>query len=352
MEKKLLFQEGDYSIWRHYGIPEEAIKFLDSIAWGNDGAVYEHKNTEEHIHLLYQPTLVAIHDNAKIQGTAVFCNTPVTAGNQQYNCYYIRYFASSKEIRGKGVMKKYAVKVMEAVTDDEKEKTVFFACIEKGNRASYKTVENAGYKNIGVIKTNGFSRFFPKAKKNIEQVNTDTLRNEVLSLLKKQYGEHALVQFNSIFLQNDYFIIRENGEIVAGCQFHRAHWVINKMAGFMGKIIMNVVPLVPLLNKLFNPKRFEFLAFEGIYSKPGFEHRLMELFEGLLAKEKLKSAMFWMGKTCPLRERILEKGKTGLLHSFIKDSDVFILASFHDLSEAEISDIKLRPLFASGFDYI
>ena len=352
LEKKLLFQEGDYSIWRHDGIPDEALKFLDSIAWGNDGAVYEHKNTEEHIHLLYQPALVAIHDSTKIQGTAVFCNTPVTVGKQQYNCYYIRYFASSKEIRGKGVMKKYAVKVMEVVRADEKKKTVFFACIEKGNRASYKTVENAGYKNIGVIKTNGFSRFFPKSKKNIEQVNTDTLRNEILPLLKTQYQEHALVQFNSIFLQNNYFIIRENGEIVAGCQFHRVHWVINKMSGFMGKIIMNIVPLIPLLNKLFNPRRFEFLAFEGIYSKPGFEQRLMELFEGLLAREKLKSAMFWLGETCPLRKRILEKGKTGLLHSFIKDSDVFILASFHDLSEAEISDLKPRPLFASAFDYI
>jgi hypothetical protein len=198
----------------------------------------------------------------------------------------------------------------------------------------------------------GFSRFFPKANKNIEQVNTDTVRKEVLALLKNQYEAHALVQFNSIFLHDDYFILRENGEIVAGCQFHRVHWVINRMGGFMGKIIMNVVPLVPLLNKLFNPKRFEFLAFEGIYSKPGYEHRLMGLFEGLLAKQKLKSAMFWMGETCPLRKRILEKGKTGLLHSFIKDSDAFIMASFHDLSEAEISDIKSRPLFASAFDYI
>lgn len=241
---------------------------------------------------------------------------------------------------------------MEAVRDEEKEKTIFFACIEKGNRASYRTVENAGYENIGIIKTNGFSRFFPKVNKNIEQVNTDTVRNEVLSLLKKQFKEHALAQFNSIFLHDNYFIIRENGQIVAGCQFHRGHWGINKMAGFMGKIIMNVVPIIPILNKIFNPKRFEFLAFEGIYVKPGCENRLMYLFEGLLAKEKLKSAMYWLGESCPLRKRILEKGKTGLIHSFIKHSDVFIMASFHDLSNAEISNIKSRPLFASGFDYI
>ncbi len=352
MNKKMILQEGEYSIWRHEGIPNEALEFLDRIAWGNDGAVYEHKNTEEHIRLLHRPTLMAIHELDKIQGTAVFCNTAITAGTAQFNCYYIRYFASSKEIRGKGVMKKYGIKVMEAVRDDEKEKTVFFACIEKGNKASYRTVESAGYENIGVIKTNGFSRYFPKANKNIEQINTDEGRKEVLSLLKKQYEEHAMVQFNSIFLHDDYFIIRDNGEIVAGCQFHRVHWVINKMPGMMGKVVMNVVPLIPVLNKLFNPKQFEFLAFEGIYAKPGFENKLADLFEGLLAKEKLKSAMYWMGESCPLRKRILAKCKTGLIHSFIKESDVFIMAAFHDLNEKEITDFKSRPLFVSGFDYI
>lgn len=352
MNKKLILQEGEYSIWRHEGIPDEALAFLDHIAWGNDGAVYEHKNTEEHIRLLHRPTMMAIHEFDKIQGTAVFCNTAVSVGIAQFNCYYIRYFASSKEIRGKGVMKKYGIKVMESVRDDEKEKTIFFACIEKGNKASYRTVESAGYKNIGVIKTNGFSRFFPKAKRNMEQVNTESGRKEVISLLKKQYEEHAIVQFNSIFLHDNYFVIRDKGEIVAGCQFHRVHWVINRMPGIMGKLAMNVVPLIPVLNKLFNPKRFEFLAFEGIYVKPGFEKRLMDMFEGLLAKEKLKSSMYWLGENCPLRKRILEKGKTGLIHSFIKDSDVFIMAAFHDLTQPEIADFKSRPLFVSGFDYI
>ncbi len=352
MEKKLLLQEGHYSIWRHDRIPTDALSFLDSIAWGNDGAVYEHKNTEEHIHLLFQPTLIAIHEDDKIQGTAVFCNTLVTAGQSLYNCYYIRYFASSKEIRGKGVMKKYAVKVMEAVRHGEMEKTIFFACIEKGNRASYKTVENASYENIGVIKTNGFSRFFPKANKHIEQVNSEEVKTEVLQLLATQYGDHALVQFNSLFMRDNYYVIREKGEVIAGCQFHRVHWVINKMAGLMGKVIMTIVPRIPLLNRLFNPRRFEFLAFEGIYSKPGYENQLATLFEGLLAKEKLKSAMFWMGQSCPTRKRILANIKTGLIHAFIKESDVFILASFHKLDESEISDLKLRPLFASAFDYI
>jgi RimJ/RimL family protein N-acetyltransferase len=352
MEKKLLHQDGSYAIWRHTGIPEEAMTFLDNIAWGNEGAVYEHKNTAEHIRKIHRPTLLAIYESEKLEGTAVFCHTPMLVGSNAYNCYYIRYFAASKEIRGKGLMKHYAVKAMEAIRDDEKEKTIFFACVEKGNYGSYKVVQNAGYSNIGVMKTNGFSRFFPKANPDIEQVKTDASRQEVMELLKKQYEAHALVQFNSIFLHDDYYVLREKGEIVAGCQLHRVHWVVNSMPGTTGKVIMKVVPLIPLLNQLFNPKRFEFLAFEGILVKPGHESRLMALFEGLLAKEKLKSAMFWMGESCPIRKSILEHKQLGLLHTFVKDSDAYIMAHFQDFDASEITDVKSRSLFASAFDYV
>ena len=352
MKKKLLFSDGSYSIWRHSGIPLEAISFLDNISWGNSGAVYEHKNTKERILSLHNPTLIAIHEGEKIQATGVFCNTYISAGNAKYNCYYIRYFAASKEIRGKGIIKHLAVKVMTMIRDNETEKTVFMACIEKGNKASYKTVSNAGYKEIGKVKTNGFSRFFPQANRNMEQVKTDAVRNEVMVLLQKEYHEYAIVQFNSIFLRDNYYVIRKNGEIVAGCQYHRAHWVINNMPGLMGMVIMNIVPMVPFLNKLFNPKSFEFLGYEGIYVKPGHEKDLMRLFEGLLAKEKLNSAMFWFSEECELRKNILKNCKLGLIHSFVKNSDILILTSFHSLDKSEIVNLMSRPLYASAFDYM
>ncbi|MBL7827473.1 MAG: GNAT family N-acetyltransferase [Saprospiraceae bacterium] len=351
MEKQLVLSDGEYSIYRHEGIPESAMKFLDSIAWGNEGAVYEHKNTEEHIRHLHHPILMAIYHGERMQGTAVFCKTPVSVGIHTFPCYYIRYFAASEEIKGKGVMKNYSIKVMEAIRANENLKTIFFACVEKGNYGSYKVVSSAGYERIGVMKTNGFSRFFPKISASVEQIKLPDDRAAMLDLLRQQYREHALVQFNSLFLHDNYFVIREKGEVVAGCQMHRVHWVVNSMAGLMGKLIINVVPYIPLLNGLFNPSRFEFLAFEGIFVKPGYENRLAELFESLLAKEKLKSGMFWLGESCPIRDQILKNISTGLLHAFVKDSDAYIMASFHDLSREEIHDLTARPLFASAFDY-
>jgi hypothetical protein len=78
MTKQLLFAEGDYRIWKEQGISPEAFSFLDDMRWGNEGAVYEHKNTKEHIQLIPNPTLLSVTENDKIRITAVFCNTPVS----------------------------------------------------------------------------------------------------------------------------------------------------------------------------------------------------------------------------------------------------------------------------------
>jgi RimJ/RimL family protein N-acetyltransferase len=292
-----------------------------------------------------------VEENNKILGTVVFCNVRVRCGAAYYNCYYVRYFAASKEIRGKGLMKKYASKVMELIRKGETEKTIFYACIERGTKASYHIVENAGYRYTGKIKTHGFSRFFPRSDESLEQVLSEVERENVITLLRKQYEEYSLVQFNYIFLHDKYFVLRENGEIVVGCQAHRIHWVVNNMAGIAGKLIRNLAPYIPFVNRIFNPKRFEFLAFEGIYCKTGYEGKLMKLFEAVIAREHLHSGLFWLGVNCPLRARLGEHNKLGLLHRFVKRSDAYIMASYNQLSDAEIDDFISRPMYASAYDF-
>jgi hypothetical protein len=352
MGKTLLLTDGNFSIWKEQGISAEAIEFLDSISWGSDGAVYEHKNTPEHFKYITNPYLIFITEEEKIMATAVFCNPQVTVAGKPFNYYYTRYFASSPAIRGKGVIKRLAVEVMSSIRKGEKAKTIFVGFVEKGNKSSFKVSETAGYHTIGTIKTVGFSRFFPKRSARIQQVKTEAEKQQVIALLKDQYGQHALVQFDYLFMHDNYYVIREHNEIVAGCQFHKAHWVINKMPGLMGKIILNLVPRIPLLNKLFNPKKFIFLAFEGICFKPGKEKQLHELFEGLLAQEKLKSALFWMGEKCPYRQALASYGRLGLISKFVKYSDVYIMASYQNLTPEEIHTTENSPLYASGFDYI
>jgi hypothetical protein len=350
--RTLVLKEADYTIWKYEGVPEEVISFFEQTNWGSAGAVYVRKNSSELVRLLHEPYLFAVEQGDQIVGTAIFCHTRPLVMGTPYNCYIIRYFAASEAIRGKKLMKYYGGKVMEVVRGDEKEKTIYVGCVEKGNTRSYKVVESAGYEPLGLLRVSAFSRFFPKAQKGIERINTESERKNILDLLKANYAKHVLVHFDYLFLKNNYFVIRDKGEIVAGCQLHHVHWAISNMPGFMGKIIMNVLPNIPLINKLFNPKRFEFLAFEGIYFKPGHEETLLHLFEGLLHQESMNSSLFWMGENCPYRKAIHQHIKLGLLQHFVKDSGVYIMTSYRNMNNDEVASLKSGPLYASAFDYI
>ncbi len=350
--KTLVLKEDHYTIWKYDGVPKEVISFFEQTNWGSAGAVYVRRNSSELVRQLQKPYLFAVQQQDQIVGTAIFCHTKPAVLGEAYNCYIIRYFAASEAIRGKKLIKYYAGKVMEVVREEEKEKTIYVGCVEKGNIRSYKVVENAGYEQLGLLRVSAFSRFSPSAQNNIERINSKSERENVLKLLEKQYAKHVLVHFDYLFLKDNYFVIREHGEVVVGCQLHRVHWAINSMPGLMGKIIMNVLPNIPLINKLFNPRQFEFLAFEGIYFKPGHEKTLLQLFEGLLHQEGLNSALFWMGENCPYRKTIHQHGKLGLMQHFVKDSGVYIMTSYRNMSNEEIYKLKSGPLYASAFDYI
>lgn len=352
-EKILVLSEPDFSIYKYHGLPEAGLTFFENTRWGSAGMVYERKNSKDLIQLLKDPYLFAVQRGDEMVGTAVFCHTRPRVKDREYNAFIIRYFAAANSIQGKKVIKHYASRVMDVVRDAEQEKTIYVGCVEKGNARSFHVVSSVGYEVLGTLKVQAFSRLFPKAQKSLERIDSDPGRQEVLTLLRSSYRNHVLVHFDYLFLNNHYFVIRNpQHEIVAGCQYHRVHWAINRMPGVLGKLIMNVLPVTPIIRRLFNPKRFEFLALEGIYFKPGYESAFHQLMEGILHQEQLTSALFWMGDTCPNRIALEQYGKLGLLQKFIQDSGVYIMTSYRNMSPQEIEELKSGPLYASAFDYI
>lgn len=351
-KREIILQDGTYSIERIQGIPPEVQNFLDGMNWGSAGAVYEHKNTPEHIQNIPDPVLIALKDENEILGTAVFCHTRIFNKGLPFNCYYVRYFAASPSVKGKGILKQYAVEVMRGIRNSEKEKTIYFASVEAGNKASDAVVSRAGYVPMAQVKTLGFSRFYPQLNAEVQNIENSVEKEQVLSLLKSFYQNHALVRFDSLFLSGQYLVIREKGEIVAGCQYHRAHWVVKQMPGLQGKLITRILPHFPFIRRLFNPAKFEFLGFEGIYFQPGKEHRLQALFEHALAREKLNSAMFWMDEKCPYYQKLCKTLRKGLLHSFVKNSGVKIMGSWSHLSHVEFEELINGPVYISSYDHL
>lgn len=352
MKKEILLCEGQYTIVRYPGLPERAVDFWKRIDWGTEGAIYQNLKVEEHIGLITNPALMTIEEDNELRATALFSNLPVRSGSETYNCQYIRYFATDPAVRGTGLMKRYASETMRLLSQGETRKTVYFALVERGNKASFRAVENAGYAHTGNIKTLGFSRFFPKRNTQLHKIQNEEEKNAVLEILAQQYAGHSLTQFTSVFLHEQYYVIKDvAGNLLAGCQFHRCAWKVNRMPGPMGKNIVKLLPHLPLLRRIFNPKKFQFLTFEGIFCKAGAEEMLNDLFEGLLANHGVHSAMFWMDERDPLIPRIKSVMRLGLFHQFVKANDVYMMQSFLGFSEEEQRHFTARPFYASAFDY-
>lgn len=349
---KVLMTEDNYSIIQFEGMPREVITFLKEINWGAEGAVYQNMDTEKVFNAIPDPFLVAILEEGVILATGAFCRTSVSVENDEYPCYYVRFFSASPLIRGKGITKKYTTRIMELIAENTSQKTIYFANVERGNKASYNVVKHSGYNHLFTFNTIGFSRFFPKKNGSVTKVKTDQDKKEIQELLQTYYDNYAMVHFDTLFSNDNYRVIKRNGEIVAGCQYYRVHWVIHKMPGWTGKLIMKVLPKLPLINRIFNPERFEFLAFDSIFLKAGHEKELSQLFEHILATEKLNSSLMWLGSTSPLIADIQANMKLGILHKFVSSSSVSCMVRTENFSEKEIQKLKNAPVFAPAFDFI
>jgi hypothetical protein len=226
---------------------------------------------------------------------------------------------------------------------------MFYAYLEKKNFQSSKLVTNLGFEPVRDTSTYGFSRFFPKQDPRVVRVTKEDHKKNVLDLLVNFYQDHCMVNFTSIHNHDNYFVVKENDEIIAGVQAVPSKWVVQKMEGWSGKFIMKVVPKIPLINQLFNPEDFNFVGFEGIYFKKGREADLILLFEHVLAVLNLKSGLFWQDVNCPYN---LKDQRLGLINKFVAGTGSSLMISFNKLSEEDQQLIRSRPAYISCFDFV
>ncbi len=351
VHSELIFKNEEFNLRRADGFSPEVIQFLDTTTWGTEDTLYEHKKTDERIRDLTDPIPILASIEDRLLALVVMDRRVVS--NAGFSCvsYFFRYLASNASFRERATVGKAGQKTMDIVREGEKEKAIYFASIEGRNRRSYNFVKGVGYEQIAEIRTLGFSRFFPRSSNKVEQVKSEAERDEVRQLLQQKYGQHSLMHFSNLFKHDHAYVLKRDGKIKAFVQVHEALWVIKKMKGKKGEMIMKYVPRIPLINQLFNPNRFQFVAFEGLYYDEKLSD-LTRLMEATLAIHQVKSAMFWFDAKDPLYNEFNEKASLGLLNKFVRDNNAYILASFRNLTPEDENRVRHAPAYISGFDNI
>ena len=350
-EEKLFVVDEGFTVYKTLELSDEIVRFLEQTAFGTKDNLYRHYYIREFVaHTPRTEFFLLRDDNMELMGIVAFCHRGFV-WTPPYEGAYIRYYASSKKIRGRKLIGRFSKEFFKWVRERQTTPIAFFGSIEGRNKASRAVADHIGFEPLAPFKTMGFSRFFPGMKGDVSPVTAEEWK-ELLPKLDQLYAGYAFWGHDYLNIDNNYYVLKKDGKIVCGAQLHPAHWVVENMPGFIGKYVLPVLPYVPGIRNIFNPRAFHFLNFEGIYFEKGYEGELVNLFESLLHIKKYHSAVMWFDERDPLYQFLNRQNKLGLLSRFTKDANATFIADFTCFPEEEAAKLRAAKLcYPTGYDY-
>ncbi len=122
-------------------------------------------------------------------------------------------------------------------------------------------------------------------------VATPDEHGEILNRLREFYSNHSFYFEQFVFRADSFYVLRENGRIIAGLSAIPTEYVIHNVPGAGGWIMMKILPFAPFFRRLFNPGLFRFVSLGYIFYLPGREDALTPLFESVCAAKGINTAL-------------------------------------------------------------
>ena len=305
-------------------------------------------------------------------GSVGFCSKPSVTDGLSHDSWLIRYFSIKAPMRS--VPKKRKEKT--DLQDDQKRSSVLgrfmqpvvanpsqlregeqdpnqpsivFAIIDQTNLRSMNFSAQMGLETVGEMAGFSFSRLKPKKSNRIEQI-VEADKKQVLDLLKEYYSNYTLFFTEPVFKNNDYFVIKENGRVVAGVQIYPVQWKIVDFGSRMANVAMRWLTKIPWVKKRISLEELMFLAFDAIYCEPGYETALYELMEGVLERTGTYIAMIMMDEDSHLYTIFRERQKLGVMHKFMGTYHADIRVRFNDMPEKTRNYFLEHPTYIPTYD--
>lgn len=302
-------------------------ELLHQTTYGTNGACYRHLDTLERIEELDNPLHLSLERNKKVLANITFCRR-----NQDW---YIRFFSfdsifrsngSTKKRKGNSSLKTELQNFFDRGLNEgyEGEKIDrFYAYIEPHNSRSIQFSEQFGFNKVSTIITQTFSRIKPRIS---DKYVSDLKWDEVKFFMRDNYENHQYY-FESYLEKGPFVGLRsEDGKLIACCKLNFATWVIEQLPGKNGKVLTKLIPYIPILNRLINPKKHTFIAPEAVCVIDKNPALLQELFESILHNNSKTLILWWIDINEPLLNYTKSKVKWGLLHKIIGVTKVNVMA--------------------------
>ena len=340
-------QESQYFQLKEEVTPE-VLQLLTKTTLGTNGAMYQHLDIEHRIFEADNPLFLTLERNNKVLGNITFC--------RRNAFWYIRYFAfdtlyqasnkNGKKRTKKSVFKQELQLFFEAALSGNSDEKIenFYAYIDPRNTRSRWMSEQFGFQKIAQLKTQSFSRLYPKNQR-VDVVND---WNKVKDLIHKNYKEH-LFYFEAHTTKPPYYVIYDNhSELIAVAKATIVNWKITKLPGKFGGTLTKLIPYIPFIKRLIKPEKHTFLVPEMVCSKNNDPQLVEELFEGILALHKLNVMLWWMDEKDPLYTALSQNVKWGLLDKIVGSPEVDVVVRSGSNKHKPIQ----QPVFVAAFDMV
>ncbi|MDF1575897.1 MAG: hypothetical protein P1P86_11985 [Bacteroidales bacterium] len=372
-ERRTLLSYHDLTVEVETTPGKELLDHMHQTVMGQPGGLqYHHTDLEDRMKSGDENYFMYLRKSGKMLGSVGFVGKPGHTGGVAHDSWLIRYFSIKAPI--KGVPKKRKSK--EDLQDENKRKTVLgrfiqpvfaqphllregesrsnppsviFAVIDQTNLRSMNFSTQMGLETIGSLAGFSFSRLRPRRSGRIEPVE-ESERGIILAQIREYYKDYSLFYPDSIFKNNDYYVIKKGGKMVAGLQIYQVSWKIVDFGSRLANRSAGLLSLIPGLRKRVNKKELSFLAFDAIYCEPGNEKRLYELMEGVLERNGHYMAMIMMDQKSDLYRIFKSQKRLGLLHKVMGTHFADIRVRFNFLPEEVQQQFYERPTYIPTYD--
>ena len=315
---------------------------------------------------------VSLYRKNNITGTVGACFRMSGQGPLHYPSTYIRYLAFQSTYQSdvnwrrkeKAIIKPesdftFKQKTLEIFSKPhmldlpdvfEEDKHIMYAFIESMNERSKNLVSQAGYDYIRSFLTVAFSRFSPKPDSRVSWLSEEE-KPKMKELLMDYYKGHSFFFSDYAFYNDRYYVLKENGEIIAGVCAIPSSYKVYDVPGVWGWVMMKVLPGTPYFRRLFRPGEFHYLVFDAVYCSKGKEALLANLFESACAAEGFHTGLIWIDDRSDLFDKLRTGVKMGALNRMLNAKPGLVYAKFINLTEEEKNYFYDAPAYISGFDF-
>ncbi len=350
----------------------DIISLLKATVLGSEGGMrYSMQNTEERIKSYGDGlSFMALYKKSSLTGVIGLCRRITLNRGEQYDSTYLRYLAiqsafqtnkapGNRRERLSQAADSFKQKILSVIRDPQHvtgeehvngHPHVMYAYVESRNERSRNMINQSGYEYIRSFLTVAFSRFSPKPDPAVARLRPEEEPAMAL-LLEEHYSGYCFYSGEFSFYDHRYYVLRRNGEIVAGVGAVPAQYRVVNVPGLWGWLMMKVLPRTPMFRRLFRPEEFRYVILNAIYCRPGSEELLPDLFEAVCAAEGYNTALTWLDDHSSLYETLRTNRRMGALNRMLNAKPGLVYASFTGLTPGETEKFYDSPAYISGFDF-